>query len=553
MNHRAHFKKFGPLLTRRKVRPKADQERFGFFLFLTLTLTLIPVVSSLADPLTPIERQGKHLYLKTTSPSGREIKAFIGIASTEAPGEAMPCVNCHGQDGRGRPSSGIFPSNIIWQELTKSYGIRHSDGREHPAYTGETIRRAITKGIDPAGNRLNPAMPLYSMPEEDLEALIAYLKRLGTDLDPGLSETQIRIGTLFPSEGPFKEMGEAIKKVLQALFSDANERGGIYHRQLELVTEGYSGREGLGKKQTLDFLQRQDLFALISPFTPGLDRELPSLVEAEGIPLIGPYTIFPTGYLSLNQYTFYILSGLSEQARALVDFAATSLKIENPRMAIVYSRNEDFKESIEATEGECKARGWNRVFKREYSLKPFLGKELTKSLRAEGMEVLLFFGDEAEANALLGEIKEENWSPVILLFGVLTGKGVYAIPDRLKHRVYLAYPALPEDRKEAEMRKLMAVAQKYHLPSAYLAAQLSAYSAVQILFEGLMRSGREVSREKLLLNLERLFEFNTGLTPLITYGPNKHIGAMGAYIVTVDPDKKETKDFISSKKWVALN
>jgi len=170
-------------------------------------------------PADPQEKHGKHVYSKTTSPSGKEIKAYIGVASLEAPGAAMACANCHGYDGKGRPEGGITPSDITWLELSKSYGVRHASGREHPAYTEETLARAITKGIDPAGNKLDPAMPHFSMPDEDLTALIAYLKRLGTDLDPGLSANHIRIGTILPSEGPRGAMGDVMEKTLQAYFA----------------------------------------------------------------------------------------------------------------------------------------------------------------------------------------------------------------------------------------------------------------------------------------------------------------------------------------------
>jgi hypothetical protein len=38
------------------------------------------------------------------------------------------------------------------------------------------LRRAITDGVDPAGERLDPAMPRWSMSGEDMADLIAYLK-----------------------------------------------------------------------------------------------------------------------------------------------------------------------------------------------------------------------------------------------------------------------------------------------------------------------------------------------------------------------------------------
>jgi hypothetical protein len=60
-------------------------------------------------------------------------------------------------------------------------------------------------------------------------------------------------------------------------------------------------------------------------------------------------------------------------------------------------------------------------------------------------------------------------------------------------------------------------------------------------------SGKELSREKLIRSLEGLYDFETGLSPRISYGPNRRIGAFGAYIVGVDPAQKH---FIPASKWI---
>ncbi len=52
--------------------------------------------------------------------------------------------------------------------------------------------------------------------------------------------------------------------------------------------------------------------------------------------------------------------------------------------------------------------------------------------------------------------------------------------------------------------------------------------------EGLKRAGRELSRERLITALEGLYDHETGLTPPVSFGPNRRIGARGAYVVAVD-------------------
>ena len=51
-------------------------------------------------------------------------------------------------------------------------------GEKHPAYTDETIKRAITQVVDPAGKALEWPMPRWTMSETDRNDLLAFLKTL---------------------------------------------------------------------------------------------------------------------------------------------------------------------------------------------------------------------------------------------------------------------------------------------------------------------------------------------------------------------------------------
>ena len=88
------------------------------------------------------------------------------------------------------------------------------------------------------------------------------------------------------------------------------------------------------------------------------------------------------------------------------------------------------------------------------------------------------------------------------------------------------------------------------LPPKPQATQLTAVSSGKILVEGLKRAGRDVSREKLIEALEGLYAFRTGFTPPVTFGPNRRVGALGAYIVSLDLERKR---FVPAGGWIDLN
>jgi ABC-type branched-subunit amino acid transport system substrate-binding protein len=121
----------------------------------------------------------------------------------------------------------------------------------------------------------------------------------------------------------------------------------------------------------------------------------------------------------------------------------------------------------------------------------------------------------------------------------------------MKDKVFLAFPTVPTDVSAAGAAEYNALLKKYNLkPSAHDAARFSAFAAAKILVEGLKLAGKDLSREGLMTALEGLYEFDTGLTPKISFGPNRRIGALGAYIVTIDPEKKL---FPASVEWTSTD
>ena len=98
----------------------------------------------------------------------------------------IACVNCHGPEGKGgRVNMMMWSFNtpdITWDNLTQAEGHREETGKdeheEHPPYTEETLKRAITRGIDPAGDPLDDIMPRWRMTESDLSDLVEFIKTL---------------------------------------------------------------------------------------------------------------------------------------------------------------------------------------------------------------------------------------------------------------------------------------------------------------------------------------------------------------------------------------
>lgn len=510
-----------------------------FLCLLCLVVTGTTRAQSDRRPLTPQEQRGKAFYLRGESSSGQDVTAIMN--DIDVPASTLTCAGCHGVRGQGTTEGGITAGNLRWSNLIKPYGHTHDNGRKHGAFSETDFIRAVTSRVDPSGNKLAVAMPAYRMPHQEMADLIAYLKRIETDLDPGVSDTNIVIGTLLPDKNALTGLGQAVEDILKAYFTEINARGGIYNRKIELrVLYGNAGATVANMQQLID---DSHVFAMVSGLMAGAEAGVAKLSREREVPLIGPSTLLPERSLPLNRYVFYLLPGLKEQARSLVNFAAKKSDLHKGRLAIVSPDNE-FNRGIAASiEEQAQKLGW--------TTRVYWGSNEVAELKEQGVDSIFLLGGGAEAAAFFKALEALAWTPNVYLLGTLVGRSAPELASaRMKDHVFFAFPTVPSDVTVNGVAEYGGLLQKYKLTPAHAAAQVSALASAKILVHALERCGKDLTREKLITTLEGLYEFDTGLSPKITFGPNRRLGTLGAYVVTMDPEKKQ---FPANVEWVAVD
>ncbi|MBI5067565.1 MAG: ABC transporter substrate-binding protein [Deltaproteobacteria bacterium] len=497
-----------------------------------LALALLPLAAAAADGplLSPQEEAGRLIYTQGRSPSGAELRGLVGQEGTAVPAEAVTCAGCHGDDGLGRPEGAVEPSVITWSKLTTPYGVTHGAGRSHPPYDEKAVARAITAGVDPAGNTLDWTMPRYSMPAEDVRALVAYLKRLETRSDPGITQASVRLGTVLPDRGRLAPTGLALRAVLEGFLADVNGEGGINGRRLLLEVAGYDSDAGDGLAEARRLVEGGRVTALLSPYAPGAERALRELAEAARIPVVGPFT--PLTPPRPGTHVFYVVAGIGEQARALAEHLARAPG--GGRVALLHAREEPLEEAARAARAQLAARGGGEPLVRSFPggrLEPALARRLA----ASGVKRLLFLGGDADLSTLLRACAGAGFAPQVLVPGVLVSGAIAGAPPDFRGGLLVAYPTGPADERPAAATRFARMQGPSRAEPRLRGAQVSAYASAAALAEALRRTGRNLSRERLLKSLEGLVEYDTGLAPRLTFGPGRRVGVQGAHLVAVDP------------------
>lgn len=353
---------------------------------------------------------------------------------------------------------------------------------------------------------------------------------------PALTDDTLTIGSSLAMTGPLGGFGTAAVVGIEAAFAEANQAGGIHGRKVlfKPVDDGYVAertaenlRAMLGKDQALAFISCVG--------TPNNLAGLP-LLEAAGVPSVGPMT----GANSLRRpdwkHVFHVRASYSDEARRLVE-QLVSMGLKS--IAVVHTDNAFGKEIAKDANDAIQAAG--------------LTLSMSSALAVDGSNV------DGVVNTVLVA------KPTVVLLGT-AGASSLALIQKLR----AAAPGLPLAGTsvaftQADVLKLGKAGQGMTatrvVPLAKTASSkivreyqdalrangvtefgqgaLESYINARVLLAGLRRAGRGVTRAKLrdeLANLGRLdlggFVVNyTGSAPNVgsRYVDLGIFGANGAY------------------------
>ncbi|MFJ3468445.1 ABC transporter substrate-binding protein [Pseudomonas sp. NPDC090201] len=478
--------------------------------------------------LSPSEAAGKRLYREGVSASGAEVSARIGLSGTPIPAATVPCAGCHGSDGRGRPEGGVRPPDITWRRLSAPYAQQVRAGRSRPPYSESGFSHAIIEGIDPAGQGLDPAMPRFVMSSQDQSNLLAYLKRLEDDADPGVQPKALRLGTLLPSEGALAPLGDTVAAVLVGALTAINDAGGIHGRRLELEIVD-PGPDAASAELALKRLSgEKGVFALISPLAPALDSRLAGLLEQAHLPLVGSVSLL--GLQQDSPMIFEPLPGMSGQLQALADYAASHLNLTRQKVMVVYEDSPLERTQAEGLKQHLNEQGWSDVNLRVY----VAGGGLAGDVTSDPAQGVFFLGRPDDLRAMAEALQEAGQAPYLFATSAQAPGDVWNLPGVFSRRLFLAYPFVPSDWTAEGKAALASVRERSGLKGQYAVLQVDAWCSVLLVAEALRQIGRNPAREPLIKALEGLHDVKTGLTPLLGFGPGQRLGMSGAHVVTVD-------------------
>lgn len=355
---------------------------------------------------------------------------------------------------------------------------------------------------------------------------------------PGVSSTEITLGSSLALEGHASYLGKQTLRGALSYLRNVNALGGVHGRliTLQAINDGYDPTRCLANTHQL--ISSGNVFSLFGFVgTPTTVRVLP-LIEDAQIPLIGAFTGANALRVPFNPYVFNIRASYYQETKAAVDLLVSRMKYK--RVAVFYQYDAYGFDGLMGTELALREVGLAPVARGSYVRG---GVDIDEALQR-------IVGAQPDAVVLVGTyepcaefIKKADALGLDAAFFNLSFVGAEELarrlPDDIKGEVLVSQVVPPPSAPQ--VRDLMGIADDYvrHLNEFYPedvpnAVGLEGYLNARVLVEGLRRAGRNLTRESFMNALESMDEFPLGGYASVAFTPKDHQGLDMVYYTVLD-------------------
>ena len=532
---------------------------------------------------------GERMYRDGVLSSGEPMEAVV-MGDIPVDGRMFTCDDCHQRSGLGSVEGTVitWPTNgkELYRPRRRTGAWRPPEGEQanqdarkklpsywqqiedvRPAYTDESLAQVLWTGVDPAGRKLDPIMPLYNLEDRDMAILVHYLKNLSVDPAPGIDESTIRFATII-TDDIASEYRQSMLATLQAHIDSHNSQsrhqerraasGPFYktemhqaYRRWQLDVWELHGPENTWFGQLQSYYQNQPVFALLGGLASGSWLPIHEFSEQYKIPTIFPLTDFPVISES-DWYTLYFSKGFYQEGEAVARYLNTNETITPDAKIIIVARENmtgrslirgfsETRQKFAATEPEYITIGPDKKPTEEFWQSIMHSQQPTVLITWLGPEDLEHFSSIA---------KSGNKPQKIFLSAQQLDYSFSAIPDDLRDIVYFTYPRSFPEEQEGRILPIKRWLQARKIPITDLEMQAKIYFLGWMLPGAVKNMRSEFYRDYFLEGFDMMIDqdYAIAVYPRLTFGSGQRYASKGCYIVqlTKGPDT----GLIKKSNWV---
>ncbi len=321
---------------------------------------------------------------------------------------------------------------------------------------------------------------------------------------PGVTDTEIKIGSTMPYSGPASAYG-TIGRAESAYFAMINDRGGINGRKINFISldDGYSPPRTVEQVRKL-VEQEQVLFLAGTLGTPP-NSAIHKYINAKGVPHIFLNT-GATKWGDPKNFPWTMGFNLNYQAEGHIYANYILENKPNAKIAILYQNDDYGKDYVKGLKDGLGDRAATMVVaEASYEVTdPTIDSQIV-TLKASGADTFYNVTTPKFAAQAIRKVYDMGWKPLHILNYVSASVGSVLTPAGLDKSVglitaaYLKDPVDPQWKNDAEFKEYSAWLKKYY-PEGDVkdGFNVNGYTIAQGVVHVLKACGDDLSRENVM-------------------------------------------------------
>jgi branched-chain amino acid transport system substrate-binding protein len=341
---------------------------------------------------------------------------------------------------------------------------------------------------------------------------------------PGVTDTEILIGSCSALEGPSHFLGSETVTGAKAYLELVNETGGVHGRKLKLIS--YDDSYDPAKTEAcFNRLMEQKVFALgFFVGTPTAVKYVP-MAESNKIPLVGLFTGAQTLYVPLRHWIVNVRASYFDETRDQVDGLWGTLGYK--KIGVIYPDDAFGAAVLDGVKAALKAHGTGPLATGSYPRQTSQVGGAIDAVRAANPEAVVLVGPANTVGPILKLSHAKGWKPLFLTVSFVGTDDLITEAGADAEGMVITQVVPPYYLTELKTVALYRRTLSNHFPSAQPNfVSLEGFVDAMVLVEGLKRAGKDLTREGLIHGIESIHELDMGLGPQLKldYGPKDHKG-----------------------------
>ena len=341
---------------------------------------------------------------------------------------------------------------------------------------------------------------------------------------PGVTDKEIKLGTWMPLTGPIAAYGVPQRAGIESYLKMINDRGGIKGRKFELVVEDNAFNPQRTLSAARKLITRDEVLALVVPNGTSQSAATFDYVLGEAkVPLLNPYAGAADWYTPPRANLFGALVLYENQARALGRWIG---KEGQKNVVVVHSALAAFENvAVNVAPGlkSVRADGSVELFPTKFDTQDY--GPIALEIARKKPDAVVYILAQPEIIRIAKEFHAQGLKVAQYTYSPSVANSMLDLGGPALEGIRSVSYTIPVTADTPAMKEYRDALAKYFPSEKPDYVSLTGFALTKIVVEAINRINGPINRQSLARSMESLKNYDTGIIPSISYGPDRHLGA----------------------------